>query len=203
MTLNRSIRVTATGLLGLLVAAMTACSSPAVPGTPANGGASGTPSASAAATGTVPPAEAADLPDGIYRAELTADKVADLGGGPNDVGTLTLTIASGGYQLDCKPIADPGVDCGAHDPALGTTVELGYVKGVRPTVWFVHDQAGLSKKTGCVRRADSTQGCGPEGGYHVDWSLSGNQVTWSNYVGLGDEAGPTPTWWMVPWRRIG
>lgn len=190
-------------LLGLVLVALAACSSSAGSGPAAGSGQeSESPQPSVAVTSTEPPTEPSDLPNGTYRLELTADKVAELGGPPSDIGTLTLTVKDGTYQLDCRPIARPGVDCGAGDPSMGTIVELGYLRGTGDTVWFVHDQARLAEKKGCIRNSDSAQGCGPEGGYRMSWKLEGDQLVWSEYVGLGDEAGPSPSWWTVPWQRI-
>jgi hypothetical protein len=68
----------------------------------------------------------------------------------SDAGTWTLTARSGNYRLECRAIANPGVDCGNHFPGGPSTVEMGKLRGTSPTVWFVHDMAQMSKLTGCT-----------------------------------------------------
>jgi hypothetical protein len=150
------------------------------------------------------PTEISDLPDGTYRTQLSTTRLQRLGvDDPSNAGIWTLTVKSGTYRLECRVIADPGTDCGNHDPDLPPTVELGTVHGSAPTVWFVHDMARLARVTGCVRHTEDLEGCGPEGGYHVDWRRVPQGIAFSNYVGLGDEAGPVLGNWIgQPWTRI-
>jgi hypothetical protein len=150
------------------------------------------------------PTQISDFPDGVYRTQLTVKRLAELGwDDPGNAGIWTLTVKSGTYRLDCRVIVDPGTDCGNHDPDLSPTVELGTVLGSSPTVWFVHDMARLARVTGCVRHSEDHEGCGPEGGYHLDWRNVPDGIAFSHYVGLGDEAGPVPgTWLAQAWTRI-
>ena len=145
-----------------------------------------------------------DFPDGVYRTQLTRKRLQELGfDDPGNAGTWTLTVKSGNYQLDCRALADPGVDCGGGDHAGSTTVEIGTLHGGSPTVWFVHDMARLSKVNGCVPRSNASNGCGPEGGYHLRWKKVPTGITFTDYVGLGDEAGPALANWVgQPWTRI-
>jgi hypothetical protein len=171
-----------------------------------------TPSSSATASPTslpltdtaAAPTQVSDFPDGAYRTQLTVKRLQELGfDEPGNAGIWTLTVKSGNYRLDCRVIADPGTDCGNHDPALPPTVELGNVHGSAPTVWFAHDNARLARVTGCVRHTEDLEGCGPEGGYHLDWRTVPHGIAFSNYVGLGDEAGPVlGNWTAQPWIRI-
>jgi hypothetical protein len=150
------------------------------------------------------PTEISDLPNGSYRTQLSTKRLQELGvDDPSNAGIWTLTVKSGTYRLECRVIADPGTDCGNHDPDLPPTVELGTVLGSAPTVWFVHDMARLARVTGCVRHTEDLEGCGPEGGYHLDWRTVPHGIAFSNYVGLGDEAGPVLGNWVgQPWTRI-
>ncbi len=155
--------------------------------------------------GTTVPSEVSDFPDGVYRTELTLARVRQLGlDDPSNAGTWTLTVQSGGYQLDCLPIADPRIDCGGGNSSDLSTVELGTVWGSSPTMWFVHDMARLSELTGCIPRSQSETGCGPEGGYHLNWQPEGDTMVFTDFVGLADEAGQSAlnNWTAQPWTII-
>jgi hypothetical protein len=161
----------------------------------------------AACSSTVPAAhnEVSSVPDGIYRTQL---RVVDLGRfGVRDLsyaGTWTLIVEDGAYQLDCVPITDPGVDCGNHDASMIDTVDIGTLRGSTTAVWFVHDPARLSTLTGCARHAESHRGCGPEGGYRMDWKTVSHALVFTDFVGFGDEATEPPRneWTAHPWTRI-
>jgi hypothetical protein len=151
------------------------------------------------------PSKVSNFPPGIYRVQLKLQELEKLGwGDPGSAGVWTLTVTSGLYQLDCIPVADPAVDCGNHDPALTSTVEMGSLHGTSPTVWFVHDMARLSKVTGCTRHIEGSQGCGGEGGYHLNWKRVPHGIAFSHFVGLGDEAGEGDpgNWLAKPWVQI-
>jgi hypothetical protein len=150
------------------------------------------------------PTEVSDFPDGVYRTELTQADLQTLG--VDDLGMAgiwTLTVESGTYQLDCHTIADPGADCANNDPSVPEMVEIGTLRGASPTVWFVHDMARKSELTGCVRHSQAINGCGPEDGFHLNWREVPEGIVFSDYVGLGDEAGPALANWIAqPWTRI-
>ncbi len=157
------------------------------------------------ASRTVVPKEVSDFPEGVYRTQLTVDElqkqgITDL----SNAGIWTLTVEAGSYQLDCRAIADPEFDCGNSQPSGLRTVEFGSLHGVSPTVWFVHDMARLSEISGCVRHSSGSDGCGPEGGYHMDWKEVSDGIAFSNFGGLGDEAAfpALNNWTAKPWTRI-
>lgn len=156
-------------------------------------------------SGTAVPTEVSDFPDGVYRTELPLARVRQLGiDDTSNAGTWTLTVQSGGYQLDCVPIGDPRLDCGGGNSSGLSTVELGTVWGSSPTMWFVHDMARLSELTGCTPHSQSQTGCGPDGGYHLNWQPEGDTMVFTDFVGLADEAGQPAlnNWTAQPWTII-
>lgn len=166
-----------------------------------------TPSAAASPIdpATTAPAQRSKLPGGVYRTQLTVDQlhrfgVDDMG----NAGTWTLTVKDGTFQLDCRPIADPGVDCGNHNPSMPPTVEVGTLRGTASTVWFVHDMDRMVQLTGCIRHSQAASGCGPEDAYHYNWKVVPKGISFNHFVGLGDWAGlPELTNFTVqPWTRI-
>jgi hypothetical protein len=196
---------------GLLAATLASCSSsgpaegatPSAEDAPPSAAASSTPGPVGRANGV--PRQTSDLPDGVFRTQLTAADLVRLGvDDPGTAGTWTLKIGSGRYRLDCLSIASPSVDCGNHDPSMPSIVELGFVRGTDRTAWFVHDVAGLTKLTGCVRHSEIAAGCGPEGGYHLAWRNARNGIAFSNFVGLGDEVDEPAlnVYTAQPWTRI-
>ena len=60
------------------------------------------------------PTAVSDLPDGVYRHQLTHDEVAAAGGddGSGTAGTWTLRVRGGTFQLNCRPVEGAGVSCG-------------------------------------------------------------------------------------------
>jgi hypothetical protein len=153
----------------------------------------------------VVPAERSTFPDGVYRSQLSMERVRDLGmDEPGFAGTWTLTVKAGVFKLECQPVTTPGVDCGGHDPALPPLVEVGTLHGTGNTAWFVQDPEERVRLTGCVRHSQAAAGCGPEDAYHFDWTVAGTVVSFKNYVGLGDQAGfpELSNWTAQPWTRI-
>ena len=73
------------------------------------------PSSAAVDTPSIPE-EAAAIPDGVYRVEVSLDDVqaAGLSNGPGWTGTWTLEIADGTYAISCRPLDRPTIDCGAQ-----------------------------------------------------------------------------------------
>src|SRR5450631_36132 len=195
--------------LTMLVISLTAgCSNtkdpPAAAGTRAAGSSSpntGTPKA----LPTAVPAQGSDFPDGVYRSQLTPRRLQEVGiDDTSYAGTWTLTARSGTYRLECRAIANPGVDCGNHFPGVPSTVEIGKLRGASPTVWFVHDMAQMSKLTGCIPNSQSSKSCGPDGGYRQNWKTVPQGIVFSDFVGLGDEAmRPALNEWTAQfWTRI-
>jgi len=152
------------------------------------------------------PAERSALPSGVYRVQLpfsvlTAHGIDDRGMS----GTWTLTVRDGTFKLECVPVETPGAECGTKDPSSPPVVEVGTLHGTGQTVWFVHDQEQLVRLSGCVRHSQKLNGCGPEDDYHLDWSRVGDQLSFKNFVGIGDQAGfpELSNWTVLPWKRIG
>jgi hypothetical protein len=186
------------------VAATTPTISPTVSSPPAVSSPSAT--LASAQSGSGVPSARSPLPDGVYRSHIGDALVSSSGADPGagDTGTWTLTVKDGTYRLACAPISNPGGDCGNDGADSLQTVELGTLRGQGSTVWFVHDQAALSRLTGCVIGTQADNGCGPDGGYHAKWTLHGHSLTFSDFVGLGDEAGESPVneETVQPWTRI-
>jgi hypothetical protein len=138
------------------------------------------------------PGQVSDLPDGEYRVEITTDDLAAAGLDNHDgkSGTWTLTVREGTYEVRCRPLDDPGIDCGqsVEDGPL----DAGYLRGTGNTVTFVYDPELLSKLSGCKLPVSETlpDHCGPGG---VDlaqtWQIEGDSLTIS-----GD---------LEPWTKIG
>ena len=140
-------------------------------------------------------AETADLPDGEYRVEITTDDVAAAGLDNRDgkSGTWTLTVRDGTYEMRCRPLDDPGIDCGqsVEDGPL----DVGYLRGTGQTVTLVYDPELMSELTGCKLPVSSTlpDHCGPAGDVTLTWEIEGDSLTLSGNV-----------WWgLEPWTKIG
>lgn len=169
----------------------------------------GTPPATTATqtaqAGSPVPPERSDFPAGVYRTELSVDRLSALGADdPGHAGTWTLTVKAGTFTLECRPVTTPGVDCGGHDAAMPPLVEVGTLHGTGDTVWFVQDPEQRVELTGCVRHSERANGCGPEDPYHFDYTIDGKRVSFRNYVGLGDQAifPELSNWTAQPWTRI-
>jgi TRAP-type C4-dicarboxylate transport system substrate-binding protein len=137
------------------------------------------------------PDQVSDLPDGEYRVEITTDDLTAAGLDNHDgkSGTWTLTVREGTYEMRCRPLDDPGIDCGhsvEDDP-----LDAGYLRGTGNTVTFVHDPELVSKLSGCkLPVSESLPGhCGPGGGGPLTWKVEGDSLTFS-----GD---------LEPWTKIG
>ncbi|MET0712676.1 MAG: hypothetical protein ABWZ30_09265, partial [Jiangellaceae bacterium] len=136
-------------------------------------------------------AEVSDLPDGEYRVEITTDDLAAAGLDNHDgkSGTWTLTVREGTYEVRCRPLDDPGIDCGqsVEDGPL----DAGYLRGTGNTVTFVYDPELVSKLSGCKLPVSETlpDHCGPGGGGPRTWEIEGDSLTFS-----GD---------LEPWTKIG
>lgn len=142
------------------------------------------------------PSTPAGIPDGEYRAEISVEDVA-LAGMTNDAGnsgTWTLTVDAGGFALSCRPLDDPGLDCGK---ALSSgPLEIGDLRGRGDLAWFVGRAHLLEQETGC--ESDST-GCVVLPPYRMTWTLTGDQLVFRDLV-----PGPADLQWLVkPWTRIG
>lgn len=189
--------------LALLPALVAGCAGGASDEPPAPPPASA--SAPTASGGSQVPSEASDFPDGVYRTQLSVERLRALGvDDPGHAGTWTLTVKSGTFTLECQPVTTPGIDCGGHDPSMPPVVEVGTLRGAGKTVWFVQDPERKVELSGCVRHSERADGCGPEDAYHLDWTLAGDGVSFRDYAGLGDQATfpELSNWTVQPWTRI-
>ena len=147
------------------------------------------------------PATASSLPNGTYRMQVTQADAKRLGVpmeyGPT--GTWTLTVEAGTFALSCKFIDQPDIDCG-HSHADGATVEAGRLLGTGDTAFFVGDVDMLQKENGCLLPVSQTQDghCFVIPPYWLDWSLTGDQLMFSNQGGDPDGL----EYEIAPWTRI-
>jgi TRAP-type C4-dicarboxylate transport system substrate-binding protein len=146
----------------------------------------------------VVPDEVSELPDGTYEVEITLADVAAAGidNSPGWTGTWTLTIEDGTYQMSCRPVENPGKDCGSstYEGAL----DAGYVRGTGNVVYFVYDAEVHSALTGCATTPEVVPPCYPLPTYAVTWALDGDLLTFS-------DSEPFVVYDKVlePWTRIG
>jgi len=152
--------------------------------------------AGAAAAGAIP-TTVSKLPDGVYRVEITLDELvaAGLANDEDSTGIWTLTIKNGTYEAGCRPIANPGVDCGHGEPKQ-TIVEVGDLRGAGQTVNFVPDAKRLSRLVGCKLPVSESQPghCGPDAPYVATWALTGNGLRFSGDL--------FPSMTLKPYRKI-
>ena len=91
-------------------------------------------------------------------------------------------MRNGRYELCCRPLAEPGKDCGnvAVSEITGDPFEAGDLRGTGHTAYFVSSPS-LPLPT-----------------YHGDWNVAGEALTFSDYAG-------EPGLYLViePWRKIG
>jgi hypothetical protein len=152
------------------------------------------------------PAEPAAIPEGVYRTHITRDDlIAQNADDLSDAGTWTLTITKGEYKLECRPVADPGLDCGNSLPTQ-TLMEIGGLRGTGDRAWFVMDMARKATLIGCARHSEAANGCGPESPYGFTWRLTAKGLTFSDFVGVGESAGQAIHYannTLKPWAKIG
>ena len=140
------------------------------------------------------------LPDGVYRTEIPISAVAAAGlnNSPGWSGVWTLRVTHAEYALYCKPLDQPGRDCGAEqsDAAL----EGGRLVGASHDVSFVSDPAAAARLTGC--HPPTTAGTGTCPGvlptYSSSWRVVDNEL-WFGRAG----AAPTSHLDIRPWVKIG
>jgi TRAP-type C4-dicarboxylate transport system substrate-binding protein len=147
------------------------------------------------------PTEVSALPDGVYRDEITIADVAAKGYANDEgwSGTWTLRVRAGTYEVRCRPIANPDLDCGksVYDGPL----ELGDLRGTGSTVYFVLRPDRLAAATGCQLPASRSKAghCFIAPTFQMDWQLAGDQLVFSNYV----SSWTNPQFIMEPWTKIG
>jgi TRAP-type C4-dicarboxylate transport system substrate-binding protein len=147
------------------------------------------------------PAATSALPAGIYRVEIGLADVERAGVTNADglTGTWTLRVRDGKYELGCRPLDNPGVDCGhaVYDGAL----EAGDLRGTGHTAYFVYRPDRLSQLTGCqLPVSQSLSGhCFAGQNYRIDWAVEGDRLIFTNYVSSW-----TNLQFMIePWQKIG
>ena len=154
---------------------------------------------------SVPPQPAA-LPSGTYRTHITRDDIiAEAADDLSNAGTWTLIVTQGQYRLECRPVADPGQDCG-NSVTTTTLMELGDLRGTGTQAWFAADMGRKAAEVGCARGSAVGNACGPESPYRLTWALVPDGIAFSDFVGLGDTAGQGQhyiNYTLNPWSKIG
>ena len=217
--MTKASRAGLTGTVGVLLALSgTACAGSSTPAATAAPAAPTTgaivasrasvpgPTSAPDLTSATVPAEPAAIPVGVYRTHITRDDlIAQNADDLSDAGTWTLTITRGEYKLECRPVADPGLDCGNSLPTQ-TLMEIGPLRGTGDQAWFVEDMGRKAALIGCARNSHAANGCGPESPYRLTWHLTANGLTFSDFLGVGDTAGQGIHYansTLTPWAKIG
>ena len=150
---------------------------------------------STATDSTIVPDETSTIPDGVYRSEITRDDVAAAGltNGDGPAGLWTMTFSAGTYDNRCRPIANPGSDCGHSD--FDGPLEVGDLRGTGNIVYFVPNAERMAALTGCTLPPSEhlPDHCGPDDPYHATWAVDGDTLTFSGVPGLS----------IKPWQKIG
>jgi TRAP-type C4-dicarboxylate transport system substrate-binding protein len=146
------------------------------------------------------PDEVAPIPDGVYRTELTIDDVESAGVSNADgwSGTWTLEIRDGTYQLACRPLDEPGVDCG--QAVTDAPLEAGELRGTGDVAHFLYSVELMASLTGCQLPVSATDAdrCWAGWDYVMRWSVDGDELAFED---LGSQF-PAPTFTLEAWRRI-
>ena len=138
------------------------------------------------------------LPDGDYRAEIPVSAVdaAGLSNGPGWSGVWTLTVDDATFALTCRPLDDPGRDCGGA--VTDSVLEGGRLTGRGHRVSFVADADVMSRLTGCERPTATTSGnCPLLPTYSARWDLDGDRLRFS-----GGEGTSVHYLLITPWTRL-
>lgn len=146
------------------------------------------------------PRQTAAIPGGVYRVSIPGSVVAAGGApyGPGFSGIWTLKIHNGDYVMTCKPLDEPGHDCG--NEVTDNALDAGYLRGDGSSAFFVSDSPLLSKLTGCLLPASTIDSshCYPLPPVEVTWRLDGRTLTFST----ARPAGVAYDLTLLPWRRI-
>ena len=144
----------------------------------------------AASKATAPPAADADLPDGVWRVEISEKDVSDAGldNDPGWSGVWTLTVEDATFVLSCAPLEAPAKDCG--NAGVGeANFEAGHLRGKGSTVFFVNDRRLLEDADACHPECNLIEP------YTAQWNIDGDTLTFTA------ENGSHLT--IRPWTRIG
>jgi TRAP-type C4-dicarboxylate transport system substrate-binding protein len=136
------------------------------------------------------PRTLAPVPNGTYRKQITLDDVEAAGLTNNDglTGTWTLTVRDGHFELRCRPIDLPGIDCGGE--VFDGPLDMGDLRGDDHMLWWVYDADRLAEATGCLLPASDLQEghCGALDPYRMSWKLDGHDLVLSDATGGAGEA---------------
>ena len=145
------------------------------------------------------PEQVSELPDGLYRVEITAEEVAAAGKSNNDggSGTWSLKVHDGTYEVTCRPVSNPpGHDCG--NAVTDKPVDAGHLRGTGSTVYFVYSEELLSSLNGCEPLPSSSPNqCGPNQNYWLTWALNGDTLRFSD-----SHPFDVLSFTIKPWRKI-
>ena len=136
----------------------------------------------------------------MYQVEISVADVTAAGYDNSDgtSGITTIRVKHRTYTWSCRPLADPGKDCGnsaGESRCLPATF-----RGSGNTVWFVYRPDLTAKLTGCLLPASGTLTghCLPGDPYRLTWSLKGNTLLRTDlYAGW-----PNAQWVDKPWQKI-
>lgn len=141
------------------------------------------------------------LPDGIYRVAIPAAEVeaAGISNDPGWSGTWTLRVKDGRYTLSCRPLGNPGRDCG--NTISDSALEAGWLRGQGHLANFVSDPNRLSRLNGCDLPPSGAgdNHCVLLAPYTGRWALDGRTLTFTAISGAQTPAHLT----LKPWERIG
>jgi TRAP-type C4-dicarboxylate transport system substrate-binding protein len=136
--------------------------------------------------------EAAAIPDGVYRAEVSLEDVVAAGASNDDgwTGVWTLEVNGDTYALTCAILEDAARDCG-NSGGVSDVLEAGHLVFSGGEVSFIYDADVHAGLTGC---------CFPIPDYTVSWVIDGEELTFSD---LQPQSGAGLEKVLAPWFRIG
>jgi len=145
------------------------------------------------------PTEVSAVPDGVYRAEIPVQAVADarVNNEGGFSGTWTLEVRDGVYDITCRPLDMPGKDCGGM--VTDAVLEAGRLTGGGDVAYFVADPELLAAMTGCTDAPDPDDGepCMTLDTYRARWRVEGGELVFS------DNRGPASDYLVLrPWVRV-
>jgi TRAP-type C4-dicarboxylate transport system substrate-binding protein len=148
--------------------------------------------AESAGAPVIPP-QPSRLPAGIYRVQILIEDVdaAGMDNGGGLTGTWTMTVEDGMYNLTCKVLDNPKVDCGTSG-GPDEPLEAGPVRGPGHVATFACDDKVMAELT----EAGSCHDGNPP--YSVRWRVDGDEVFFSEpNNGYGNLLV------IKPWQKIG
>ena len=150
--------------------------------------------------GTIP-STVSSLPSGTYRAAVTVDDLNSRGMDKESgmSGTWTLKVADGKYELSCRPLALPGIDCAQE--VYNGPLDVGDLRGSKNVVYFIYNAERKSRMTGCkLPVSQNLPGhCFAGRPYRMAWAIDGDQLTFSDYR---SDNWPNDMFIVKPWRKI-